>query len=272
MNPLDDFLKIAAYQGPIFEGDFNKNTELVMQSMSKAEAEYVDILCMPECFLQGYFDSRQDAEAQSISLDSPAFKQFLDHLKPFQKTTLIVGLNEKSGTEIYNTAVVIEQGRLLGTYRKAYTYPPYEYFSLGSEFPVFEKKGVPYSIIICYDSLFREPALISSLSGARLLFCPMFNRIEKSSPILPYMQDKNHFITRAFDTNCWLVCSDIVWDSDKHICQGHAVILDSNGTIVKVSHPFESQLLIYDIPMSDLRKPKKKRVYGRDDLSHRLFK
>ncbi len=59
---------------------------------------------------------------------------------------------------------------VLEKYRKAYTYAPYDYYSLGREFPVFEKKGIKYGIIICLDSTYREPAHIAALKGARILF------------------------------------------------------------------------------------------------------
>ena len=124
----------------------------------------------------------------TIDLDSSEFAELCIRFKEFSKTTLLVGLNEREKGKIFNTVVVIEQGKFIGKYRKAYTYSPYDYFSLGQDFPVFEKKGIKYGIIICLDSTYREPAHITALNGARILFCPSFNRVPKTPEMLKFLQ------------------------------------------------------------------------------------
>jgi len=96
---------------------------------------------MPECFLQGYFPSKELAMKHSIDLNSGLFLDLLKKCALYQTTTLLLGLNEKDHNQIFNTVVVIEKGQLIGKYRKAYSYPPYDYYSLGNEFPIFEKKN-----------------------------------------------------------------------------------------------------------------------------------
>ncbi len=265
-----ELFKIAAYQGPICEGNLSQNLVTVLECLREAENDQVDILCMPECFLHGYFATREEALQYSIDLKSAEFSELLDPFKPFHYTTTLIGLNERVGELLYNTVIVIEAGKLMGKYRKAYTYAPYDYYELGVDFPVFEKRGVPFSIIICYDCLFREPALISALKGAKILFCPMFNRVEKTEKSASFLESNAHFITRAFDTNCWLVCSDIVWESDTHTCPGYATILCGEGRVVVASEPFKTRLLTYAIPMEGLLKPKKKRFFGNRTLTELL--
>lgn len=111
-NEKSSNLKIAAYQGPVVEGDINLNIDTVMKILEQAEKEKVDILCMPECFLQGYFVYEQEAKKNAIDLDEPIFQNFLTELKKFKITTLIVGLNEKVENQLFNTAVVIENSTL----------------------------------------------------------------------------------------------------------------------------------------------------------------
>jgi predicted amidohydrolase len=262
----NNYLQIAAYQGKIAEKSPASSLEKTLQIMSLANSRDVDILCMPESYLHGYLDTREDALKYSIDLQSNEFASLCDQFKSFS-TTLLLGLNERDGDKIYNTVVVIEQGRFLGKYRKAYTYCPYDYFSLGREFPVFEKRGVKYGIIICLDSTYREPAYITALNGAKILFCPSFNRVQQDARMLHYLRRKSHFITRAFDNHCWFVCSDIIWDEhDNQTCPGYACILDNNGEIVATAEAFNESLLTYSIPIHNLLETKNTRLLGTPDL------
>ena len=247
-----NYLTVSAYQGSVEEGNPKINFENLLKIMYEAESRKVDILCLPESYLHGYFPTQEQALQHSLELDSPEFRNICQQLEPFQHTTLLLGLNEKYNDKVFNTVVVIEKGQYLGKYQKAYTYPPYDYYSLGREFPVFEKKGIKYSIIICLDSVYREPALISALNGAQIIFCPMFNRAHKADTrILNYLGSKSHFVSRAFDNQCWLVASDIVWDkNDDQVCPGYATILDDNGQLVAQAQAFQEMLLIYAIPMA----------------------
>ena len=270
----NDCLIVAAFQGRCIEGDPKSNFAKVIELMQESEERKIDILCLPESFLHGYFSTKEKAWQHSIDLKSDSFRSMYDQLKKFSRTTLLLGLNEKDKDKIFNTVVVIENGQFLGKYRKAYTYPPYDYYSLGCDFPVFEKYGVKYSIIICLDSAFREPALISALNGAQIIFCPMFNRVPKDARMLHYLNRKSHFVSRAFDNQCWFIASDIVWDeSDAQVCQGYTTILDSDGQVVAQSQPFQEMLLTYAIPMELLKAEamiKKTRRYGNPKLFEKV--
>lgn len=264
---LNNYLHVAAYQGSVIEKKPEKSLEKIYQVMQVAERQQVDILCMPESYLHGYLNSKEEALQFSIDLSSAEFKKLCSKFKDFSHTTLLLGLNERDGGDLFNTVVVIEQGKYLGKYRKAYTYAPYDYFSLGREFPVFEKKGIKYGIIICLDSTYREPAYITALNGARILFCPSFNRVGKNEKMLHYLKRKSHFIARAFDNHCWFVNSDIIWDeNDGQICPGYACILNDDGEIVTSSEPFVESLLTYSIPIKNLLERKYKRLFGTQDL------
>lgn len=265
---------VAAFQGRCIEGDPKANFQKVIDLMNESEARKIDILCLPESFLHGYFSTKEKALQYSIDLQSQEFYAMCDQLKIFSRTTLLLGLNERDNDKIFNTVVVIENGQCLGKYRKAYTYPPFDYYSLGCDFPVFEKQGVKYSIIICLDSAFREPALISALNGAQIIFCPMFNRVSKDAKMLHYLNRKSHFVSRAFDSQCWFIASDVVWDeNDSQVCQGYATILDSDGHVVAQSQPFQEMLLTYAIPMKLLHGEtviKKTRRYGNPALFEKV--
>ena len=132
--------------------------------MNEADQKQIDILCMPELYLNGNPESKEEAIESSIDLNSPVFKKLCQQLHAFKYTTLLLGLNEYEQGEVFNTVVVIEQGQYIGKYRKAYF--DNDHFSLGHTFPVFNKRGIQYGIVICLDSWYYEPAKIMALTGA----------------------------------------------------------------------------------------------------------
>lgn len=274
MKP-NDYLTVAAYQGPIHEGDHQANLDKVLEITRLAENNQVDLLCFPETYLHGYFPTKELALEHSIDLGSEAFKSLCEKFSVFQHTTVLLGLNEKEGDKIYNTVVVLEKGLCLGKYRKAYSYVPYDYYSLGREFPIFEKKGIKYGIIICVDSTYREPAHITALKGARILFCPMFNRIEKDPKMINSVHKmfrREHFVARAFDNYCWFVASDIIWDENDEVCPGFTCILNDGGEFVTKVEYFQEALISYSIPLASLSETKKARLLGNSELFEILSK
>lgn len=250
---------------PEFEND-NEYELLALEQTELAEKRGIDILCFPESYLHGYFANKEDAIKHAINLQSEAFSNLCKLFSKFNHTTVLLGLNELDNDGIYNTVVVIEKGQCIGKYRKAYTYSPYDYYSVGRDFPIFEKKGIKYGIVICLDSAYREPAHIAALKGARIIFCPSFNRIAKEARMLHYLHRKSHFVSRAFDNHCWFVVSDIIWDEVNEVCPGYSCILSDDGELVAKAEPFQENILTHSISLDALKIRKKTRIFGNPEL------
>ncbi|MBY0462789.1 MAG: carbon-nitrogen hydrolase family protein [Alphaproteobacteria bacterium] len=265
--PLKTALKVASYQGPVIEGNIHKSLQLAYEIALEANQMRVDILLLPETFLSGYFDDKELARKHSIDLQSAEFQDICDYFQNIE-TTIILGLNERDNDNIYNSAVVIENGKYLGRYRKATTYPPYDYYTLGRDFPVFSKKGITYGIVICYDITFLEPARILASKGAQVIFCPCFNKVSRQSPMVHHLTSKNHFITRATENYVWLVVSDTIIDEENYTCPGSSCIVDPNGYIVASSQILTPNLLFYNLPSSSFNPEKQaKRIHGNKELN-----
>ena len=89
---------------------------------------------------------------------------------------LVVGLVERDGRLIYNTAVLLgPDGALIGKYRKV-TLPRAEIeagITPGTEYPVFDTKLGRVAMMICYDGFFPEPARQLSARGAEIIAFPV---------------------------------------------------------------------------------------------------
>ena len=87
------------------------------------------------------------------------------------KKSVIVEVAEKDGDKIYNSAIVIDKGYLIGTYRKIHlTDFEKNFFEVGKENKVFEVQGVSIGLQVCFDVWFPEISREQIDLGANLIF------------------------------------------------------------------------------------------------------
>jgi predicted amidohydrolase len=247
-------LKIGHYQLPCAAGDYEANAGRIVSGLEEAAAEGLDMLSFPECFLTGYFKSAERARQNSQRVDSPEIQALLRRTAACA-TTLIVGFNELRGEQLFNSVLVAEQGQLLGIYSKAF--PVHGYFTPGRAFPVFEKRGVPYGVIICADGAYVEPARILALKGARIIVAPHYNNIPKASLINHVHKVRADHIARASENGVWFLRgNNVESDSDKAVFPdgvgyGESYLLDPFGEIVVRSQRHEAGLIAAQIDVRD---------------------
>jgi predicted amidohydrolase len=86
---------------------------------------------------------------------------------------LIVGLTERAGDTVYNSAVLIgPDGDLLGKHRKNFLwYTETDWYAAGEGFPAFATEFGRVGMMICSER--REPEAIAKLTGngASVVFC-----------------------------------------------------------------------------------------------------
>jgi len=111
---------------------------------------------------------------------------------------IVVGILEREGTLVYNSAILLGPGgELIGKYRKV-TLPTPEVeagLAPGDEYPVFSTRLGRVGIMICYDAFFPEVARQLYLNGAEIIAWPVWG----SSPIFP--------AARALENQVYVVAS-----------------------------------------------------------------
>ncbi len=230
------------------------------------EAEGVDFICFPEGFLTGYY--AQEEPAFKSSLEAGMLENWLEITKR-HSATIIAGFNERSGDKIFDSAAIIENGKLIGVQRKHYLY--HSYFSSGASFTPFQSKGVAFGVAICLDMNYFEPARLLALQGATIIFSPMCNLVPSDHPYAKRPSYYSHFVARSFENRCWVVTADWVGQRDGGLtCPGHSVIYDPDGAEVSRSKEGKEELLIFDIPFNKLHLKKGRRVHGSPALCKEL--
>ena len=172
-------VKVSAIQIQVsncLEDNLNK----VEAKIREAARNGANIILLPELFERQYFCQERRYEYYAYAketLDNDAVKMALE-LSRELNILILVSFYELSGNSTYNTLAYVEDGKLLGTYRKTHIpddhyYQEKFYFTPGNTgFKVFDTKHGRIGAGICWDQWFPETARCLALNGAELIFFP----------------------------------------------------------------------------------------------------
>lgn len=245
-------MRIGHCQFESVPGDFEGNLAKVVDGLERADRDRVQIVCFPECFLTGYPDTEAEVRKVAFAADSPQMMKLLDRSSRFQ-ATCIVGYNEQRGPDLYNTAVVVAKGHILGSYSKCSAYMPFH--KQGREFPVFERDGVRFGVVICSDGGYIEPARILALKGARIIFAPHHNYIAKDHLLRHFTTVRSDHTARAVENRVWFVRGNNVTPGGKDpafqnsdgVGYGDSYIIDPDGEILVRSRRHHEDFIFADV-------------------------
>ena len=253
-------------------GDFDANLAKLVASLERAERERVELLCFPECFLTGYPDDGDRARATAFAVDAPQVMKVLDASNKF-RGTFVVGFNEKRGDDLYNTAMIVHKGHILGTYSKCAAYM--KFHKQGRDFPVFECNGTKFGVVICADGGYIEPARILAIKGAKIILSPHYNYIGAQGVLNHFTKVRADHIARAVENVVFFVRANSVSPGkDSGITNydgvgyGDSYIVDPHGEIIIRSRRHVEDFFFTDI---DLSFTDKSWGVGRSLYSHREY-
>jgi predicted amidohydrolase len=194
-------IRIDLYQ-VICSAKFSENLDTFAVGLRRADREGVEIVCFPECFLTGCAHSASHAREVGISADSPKMRKALEASSACDATA-VVGFGELRGRDYYNSAAVVHKGRLLGVYSKCTAYESWE--KQGREFPVLQHGNAKFGVVICSDGGYIEPARILAAKGAKIIFAPHNNYIDKEYLLEHYRTVRSDHTARAVENIVYFV-------------------------------------------------------------------
>ncbi|OWK46876.1 carbon-nitrogen hydrolase family protein [Fimbriiglobus ruber] len=253
-------------------GDFDGNLAKVVSGLERAQRDRLDILCFPECYLTGYSDTAEAARAGAFALDSPQMMKILDKSTRFD-STFVDGFNEVRDGDLYNTAAVVHKGHVLGTYSKCTAYMPFH--KQGRTFPVFERAGVRFGVVICSDGGYIEPARILATKGAKLILAPHYNYIGAAGLLGHFTTVRADHTARAVENGIHFVRANSVTvgketgiTRSEGVGYGDSYIIDPHGEVLVRSRRHVEDYFFADL---DLTYADKNWGVGRSLFSHREF-
>jgi predicted amidohydrolase len=147
------------------------NIEFLAETVSGAQA---DLLVAPELALSGYlFTSKGEVERMAEEIPGPATER-LTEAAAKADCHLVVGMAERSGDRLFNSAALIGPQGVLGVYRKVHLFFEEKlFFTPGDRgFPLFDIRGAKVGLLVCFDHFFPEAARTLALQGAQIICHP----------------------------------------------------------------------------------------------------
>jgi NAD+ synthase (glutamine-hydrolysing) len=240
-------LRIAMAQINPTVGDINANADLMLDYLNRAKAVSADITIFPELALPGY-------PPEDLLL-KPHFarenRRVLDRIIAASEGQFIVlGFVDTDGSDIYNGAAVIVDGKLVDVYHKTYL-PNYgvfdeeRYFQAGKKFPVYVWGDARIGVNICEDIWYPGgPDKLQSLMGDAHLII----NISASPFHAGKMYDRERMLcTRAEDNTAALAYCNLVGGQDELVFDGNSLMINEGGQIIARGKAFEEELIVADI-------------------------
>lgn len=239
-------MRIAAFQRMALFDAVDQAADVLARDLAWAETQGIDLALFPECYLQGHSYDGAIARRRALSLDDPALNALIGRCAS-GSTTAIIGLFERRGEAIYNSAIVAKAGRIIGVYAKAH--PLESGCTPGTDFPVWPLGDWRFGINICADLRYPYSSTRLARKGAGLICNPI------NLMLRPHKAERWHkpgisgLQTCARHTKCWVMASDVVGSNDDGwLSYGTSAIVDPNGVVVAKAKPHSEDVLVFDLP------------------------
>ena len=180
-------------------GKVDANIDKAIAMIEKADAE---LLILPELFNSGYlFLSHK--EVFELAEEIPAGKtvKALCSIARKKKIHLVAGIAEISGSNLYNSAILVSPSGYIATYRKIHLFNEEKlWFQAGNTgFNIYDLGPCKIGIMICFDWFFPESTRILALKGADIICHP-------SNLVLPHCQDS--MLTRCLENKIYTITAN----------------------------------------------------------------
>lgn len=251
-------MRIGFFQFAPRFGQPEHNLNALVAALSGATA---DLIVAPELALSGYlFTRKSEVEQMAEEVPGPATER-LTQAATRADCHVVVGMAERSGDRLFNSAALIGPQGVVGVYRKAHLF--YEeklYFTPGDlGFPLFDVRGVKVGLLVCFDHFFPEAARTLALQGARIICHP-------SNLVLPEYGQLTTRVRSIENRVFWILANRYGTEEreDKTLTySGCSQIVAENGEILARAQAEGDSLTVVDV---DPGRAANKQVTDRNDL------
>lgn len=247
-------VRIAMCQIVCMDGDRRGNLARIEHAVAEAAEAGAEIVCLPESTVLGWVNPEAHRRAQPIpGADS---RRLCDLAKQY-KMFLCVGLDEKTGKNLYDSALLIDDaGRILLKHRKIILLsdlmtPTY---SAGRKVRVVETRFGRIGVLICADT--HEPEILAQMVKLKpdLVLVPYgYAAPEQAWP--KHGRELERVITHAakiFDTP--VVGTNLIgqithgpWAGRTYA--GHSVAADRTGGILAIGRNFDRDIVLVSVSL-----------------------
>lgn len=276
------FVRVGAVVPKLKVADIKFNCEEIVKQIEVAKNNQIQIVTFPELAITGY--TCQDLFEQDILLEQSekALNKILEHTKELD-IICILGMPIKSENQLFNTAIVMQNGEILGAVPKTFI-PNYgEFYEKrwfassknstineielsGKKFPFgtdllfkdTENEDICFGIEICEDLWALEPPSNKlALSGANIIF-----NLSASNEIIGKKEYREDLIRMqsAKTISGYVYCSSGIGESTSDVVFPGQSMIFENGAKLAENKRFdlESNIIYTEIDTKRLANDRRK--------------
>ncbi len=220
-------------------GDVAGNVNKIIETAQQARKQFnADLIVFPELTLTGY-------PPEDLLLRPGLLKRVRKALttlaSKLDNVAVLIGHPDGDvGSALYNSASLIDEGKLVCTYHKQQL-PNYgvfdekRYFIEGENATVFDFRGLKIGITICEDIWFTQPSIKAKSAGADLIV--NLNASPYHTGKWPLREAEVR--KRISETGLPIVYVNQYGGQDELVFDGHSFVMNANGEKVVQAPAFE---------------------------------
>lgn len=256
-------MKVAIAQLNYTIGDFEGNSEKIIQQINKAKNDGADLVVFSELSITGYYPHDLLEKKEFIQKAENAISKVVKYCNGIAAIVGAPIINENErGKQLYNSALFLADGKIKSIHNKTLLptydiFDEYRHFEPNNTFEIVEYNGEKIAITICED-LWDEQPTANEFGKDKLYQTSPMEELAKLNPDFvvnisaspfSYNQEgwrKNVLITKAKKYNTPILYINQVGAQTELIFDGGSVFIDKSGEIVKELKYFEEDFLIVD--------------------------
>jgi len=226
-----------------------KNLETAQQMLYRAADSGSKFICLPEYFA---FPASVEDEMHIEKIAEETRKPAIQLLTQVSKDidAYIVGgtVFEKFRGNYYNTCLFLNQGKILGKFRKMHLtdWEKKVGLNVGSTFKVFETEFCKIGILICADVFYPRTVRRLASLGAEVIFLPV-----SASRTHPPVKGHPLTIKRAEDNRVFILKNGNTRSNSRG---GNSAIISPWGILNQAKDEMNSKIISADLDINKLRK------------------
>ncbi len=293
------FVRVGAIVPKLSLANPLKNALEIVEQVTKAYKKGVAIVTTPELSLTGYTCGDLFLQDALLNETEEALEKLVEETKELNIIT-ILGMPIRHDNQLFNCAVVIEKGKILGivpktalpNYSEFYEkrwfssskdLKTYEIELLGQTVPISpnllfqdtEKPEFTFGIEICEDLwTVTPPSDHHALAGATMIF-----NLSSSNEVVGKQEYRKNLVMMesAKTISAYIYCSSGMMESSSDLLFGGASMIYENGSFLAENKRFqlESNLITADVDVFKLasdRRKNKSYMNKTGDLEYKMIK
>jgi len=248
-------VRIALGQFNAVVGDLASNAEKMRKIYDEAVRSEADLVVFPELAVCGYppedlLLKKHFLEDTRLAIEKLARQTFGGLAADCPDRTMIAGFAESFQGNSYNSAAILQGGRISKIYRKGMlpnygVFDEQRYFQSGDKPLIINLKGLKIAITICFD-IWDIVWLKNFLESAGQI--QMIINISASPFNVGKIKKRQQTLSRcAKEFNCAICYCNLVGGQDELVFDGRSMFVDSTGKIVAEGRAFDEDLIIADV-------------------------